>query len=124
MLYGAFGESVTKPVICFLMPTKNKNLRQSIFISLIWSKDCFTMSMADDSLGLDPLSVRTARHYGLMMRELEKALRGELKVDISPGQGTQLNFRIPLVYLQASAKSDQTLPIYPFAPLTCHLRRD
>jgi hypothetical protein len=59
-----------------------------------------------------------------MMRELEKALPGELKVDISPGQGTQLNFRIPLVYLQTSAKSDQTLPIYPSAPMTRHFGRN
>ncbi len=59
-----------------------------------------------------------------MMRELEKALLGELNVDISPGQGTQLNFRILLVYLQAGAQSDQTLPIYPSTPMTCHFRRD
>jgi len=66
----------------------------------------------------------TVGHYGLMMRELEKALLGELNVDISPGQGTQLNFRILLVYLQASAKSNQTLPIYPSAPVTRHFRQD
>ncbi len=82
------------------------------------------MSIADDRIGFDPLSTQTVGHYGLVMRELEKALLGELNVDISPGQGTQLNFRIPLVYLQASAKSDQTLPIYPSTPMTCHFRRD
>ena len=82
------------------------------------------MSIADDRIGFDPLSAQTVGHYGLMMRELEKALLGELNVDISPGQGTQLNFRILLVYLQASAKSDQTLPIYPSAPVTRHFRQD
>jgi nitrate/nitrite-specific signal transduction histidine kinase len=93
-------------------------------IRLIWSVDYFTMSMADDRIGFDPKSAQTVGHYGLMMRELEKALRGELKVDISPGQGTQLNFRIPLVYLQTSDKSEQTLPICPSTPMTCHVRRD
>jgi nitrate/nitrite-specific signal transduction histidine kinase len=82
------------------------------------------MSVADDRIGFDPLSAQTVGHYGLMMRELEKALLGELNVDIPPGQGTQLNFRIPLVYLQASAKSDPTLPIYPSAPMTRHFRRN
>lgn len=82
------------------------------------------MNIADDRTGFDPLSAQTVGHYGLMRRELEKALLGELNEDISPGQGTQLNFRIPLVYFQASAKSDQTLPIYLSAPMTCHFRRD
>ena len=59
-----------------------------------------------------------------MMRELEKALRGELNVDISPGEGTQLNFRIPLLYLQVTAESDQTLPLYPSVPMTRHFRWD
>jgi hypothetical protein len=57
-----------------------------------------------------------------MMRELEKALPGELNVDISPGEGTQLNFRIPLLYLQVTAESDQTLPLYPSVPMTRHFR--
>ena len=50
-------------------------------------------------MGFDPLSAQTVTvgHYGLMMRELQKALPGELKVAISSGQGTQLNFRIPLM---------------------------
>jgi len=68
--------------------------------------------------------VQTAGYYGLMMRELEKALPDELKVDISPGRGAQLNFRIPLMYLQISVKSEQTLPIYLSTPMTCHFRRD
>ncbi len=46
------------------------------------------MSIADDSFGFDPLSSQTAGHYGLLMRELEKTLPGELKVDITPGQGS------------------------------------
>ena len=82
------------------------------------------MNMADDRIGFDPLSMQTVGHFGLMMSELEEALLGDLDVDISPGEGTQLNFRIPLVYLQASAKSDQTLPIYPSAPMTHHFRQD
>jgi hypothetical protein len=52
-----------------------------------------------------------------MMHELEKALPSELNVDISLGQGTPLSFRIPLVHLQDSARGDQTLPIYPSAPI-------
>jgi nitrate/nitrite-specific signal transduction histidine kinase len=77
-------------------------------------------------MGFDPLSAQTVTvgHYGLMMRELQKALPGELKVAISPGQGTQLNFRIPLMYLQTSVKSEQTLPTYPSTPMTCHFGRD
>ena len=82
------------------------------------------MSVADDRIGFDPLFAQTVGHYGLMMRELEKALLGELSVDISPGQGTQLNFRIPRMYLQASVNSEQTLSIYPSTPMTCHFRRD
>ena len=77
-------------------------------------------------MGFDPLSAQTVTvgHYGLMMRELQKALPGELKVAISPRQGTQLNLRIPLMYLQTSVKSEQTLPIYPSLPMTRHFRRD
>jgi hypothetical protein len=55
-----------------------QNIRQRILISLIWSKDRFTMSIADDGTGFDPLSAQTALHYDLMMRELEKTLPGKL----------------------------------------------
>jgi nitrate/nitrite-specific signal transduction histidine kinase len=80
------------------------------------------MSIAVDRIGFDPLSAQTLGHYGLMMRELEKALPGDLNLDISPGEGTQLNFRIPLLYLQVTAESDQTLPLYPSVPMTRHFR--
>lgn len=81
-------------------------------VSLIWSADCVTLSVADDGVGFDPLSVQTVGHYGLMMmRELVYVLQGELEVDSSPGKGTRLNFIIPLANVQAYPRHDQTLPI-------------
>ena len=55
------------------------------------------MSIADERIGFGPVSAQAVGHYRLMMHEFEKALPGELKVAISSGQGTQLNFRIPLM---------------------------
>ena len=81
------------------------------------------MNIADDRIGLDPLSAQTVGHFGLMMRELEKALLGDLNVDISPGQGTQLNFRIPRS-LHRPVPGDPTSPIYPSAPIIRHFWRD
>lgn len=61
------------------------------------------MRIAYETIGFGPVSAQAVGHYRLMMHELEKALPGELNVDISLGQGTPLNFRIPLVHLQESA---------------------
>ena len=81
------------------------------------------MNMADDRIGFDPLSMQTVGHFGLMMSELEEALLGDLDVDISPGEGTQLNFRIPLISSQASAKRSD-IAVHPSAHTIRHFWRD
>jgi len=86
---------------------KESSIRSVLFcrlIGLIWSEDCFTINVAADRIGFDPLSAQTVGHFGLLMCKLEKVLLGNLDVDISTGEGAQLNFRIPLVPSQASTE--------------------
>jgi signal transduction histidine kinase len=81
-------------------------------VSLTWTAECLIMSIDDDGVGFDPLSVQSEGHYGLMMmREIVEAMQGELEVDSSYGQGTRLSFRIPLPHVQANPKRDQALPV-------------
>jgi nitrate/nitrite-specific signal transduction histidine kinase len=85
---------------------------QQIQVSLVWSADFLTMTIADDGVGFEPRSVNTNGHYGLIiMREMVKTMQGHLDIDSSPGQGTRLNFEIPLSHVFAAHPGDQTPPL-------------
>jgi signal transduction histidine kinase len=77
---------------------------QHLNISLIWLENCL------------PTTVPTDGHFGLMMmRELVKSMKGHFEIDSSPGQGTRLNFKIPLPNVQPGLTSDQTWPINSYS---------
>ena len=81
-------------------------------IHLTWSVDCLTLSIADDGVGFDPLSVPTEEHYGLIMiRELVKTMQGCFEIDSSPGRGTGLNFTFPLPCAQSHLEGIQIRPV-------------
>ena len=68
----------------------------------------------------DPLFPQAVGNYGLLMRKREKALPGELNLDISTNLGSEFRFRIPLANLQAGVENNQMLLIYRDFPITPH----
>jgi signal transduction histidine kinase len=66
-------------------------------IHLDWTPETLGIVMGDNGVGFDPAAPRPDGHYGLtMMLERIARLRGELKIDSSPGQGARLEMRVPL----------------------------
>jgi two-component system nitrate/nitrite sensor histidine kinase NarX len=76
---------------------------QKVNIALSWSEDGLTMSLMDNGIGFVPTAILQAEHYGIaMMREQAQELGGELTIESAPGQGTRLEFRLPLQRFLAS----------------------
>ena len=58
-----------------------------------------TGQIVDNGQGFDlaQITQRTTRHFGLQgMRERAELLGGSWDVDSTPGQGTRIEFRLPL----------------------------
>ena len=74
---------------------------QHVQVDLVWTADSLSLSIADNGKGFDPSALPGEGHYGLMMMgEIVKTMRGHFEISSSPGQGTTLEFRIPLPAVQ------------------------
>lgn len=69
-----------------------------VVLTIEWGQDLVRIELADDGGGFDPRAAAAAGHYGLtMLHEQTADLHGTLTVDSAPGQGTRLQFQIPLI---------------------------
>lgn len=73
---------------------------ESIHIALEFAEDSVQLRVHDDGAGFDPNHAPglAEGHLGLQgMRERMKRLGGEVKVESSPGHGTTIRARVPLL---------------------------
>jgi signal transduction histidine kinase len=85
---------------------ENHAQAQHVNVELAWDADCFALSIKDDGLGFDLEKAHADGHYGLkIMQERAVLIKGELKIDSFPGQGTQVKLTIPLGSNNKSARS-------------------
>jgi len=78
---------------------------QHVQLTLVWSADDLTISIADDGVGFSPAPTLSAGHYGLaLMREALEGLRGVLSVDSAPGRGTRVQATIPLRQIEPAVR--------------------
>jgi signal transduction histidine kinase len=81
-------------------------------IDLIWSADNLHLILTDNGVGFDASAPSPAGHYGLaMIFERVAEMRGEFKVESSPGQGTRLHFKIPFRRFQTNPNDRSSLPV-------------
>ena len=92
----------------------NHACAQHAQVRLIWSADSLHMSVVDEGVGFDPTLSPPQGHYGLvMMKELVEASGGEFTLASSPGEGTRLNFRIPIHRFPANPEAKPALANLP-----------
>jgi signal transduction histidine kinase len=87
---------------------------EHVQLTLDWSAEGLSISLADDGVGFNPSAFSQDGHYGIvMMHEEVEALAGKLTILSSPRQGTQLEFRIPLQRLTAIPENGKVLAASP-----------
>ncbi len=91
-------------------------------ITLSFRSDYFRASLADDGRGFDPSAEVAAGHYGLsMLAEQVRHMQGRLEIVSAPGQGTLVQFSIPLapppLQLPGPESVEQIYPNVVAAPL-------
>lgn len=79
-------------------------------LALIWQPERLEISLSDDGVGFDPARATHDGHYGLtLMRETVEALKGELKLESSPGRGTTLRISLPMLVLGPTLQARPSL---------------
>lgn len=69
---------------------------KEIWVKVEWLRDTMNILIKDQGCGFDPNEVKD-KSFGLIgMRERIELLKGDMKVNSSPGNGTSILFRIPL----------------------------
>jgi signal transduction histidine kinase len=67
-------------------------------VSLARENGSIELTVSDDGQGFDPGSPLDRQHVGLAsMRERVRSLDGQLTLATSPGQGTRITARVPLL---------------------------
>jgi two-component system nitrate/nitrite sensor histidine kinase NarX len=70
---------------------------QHVFIHLFWAVGNLTIKLADDGHGFEQAALEPNGHLGLaIMQERALQINGFLKLNSSPGFGTELTLRLPL----------------------------
>ncbi|MBK8562432.1 MAG: hypothetical protein IPN76_03560 [Saprospiraceae bacterium] len=69
---------------------------QSANISVLHEQGKLSMTIHDDGLGFDPMSVKEGGNGLLTMRQRAKNLGGELQLTTAPGRGTTVRVRFPI----------------------------
>ena len=71
---------------------------QTITVTLSYESDGVILAVSDDGRGFDLAAKATVRGIGLTgMQERVDALAGTLEIDSTPGQGTRISARMPLL---------------------------
>lgn len=70
---------------------------QTIWVEVEWFKNKVTVTVKDNGIGFDQRLVRDSSFGLLGMQERVDLLKGEMIVKSSPGKGTTMMFRIPLI---------------------------
>ncbi|MGE6487638.1 sensor histidine kinase [Paenisporosarcina sp. NPDC076898] len=70
---------------------------QSIMVEVEWFKNKVTVTVKDNGIGFNQRLVRDSSFGLLGMQERVDLLKGEMIVKSSPGKGTTMMFRIPLI---------------------------
>ncbi len=79
---------------------------------MIWSANNLHLILTDNGVGFDPSAPSPDGHYGLaMMSERVAEMRGEFKVESSPGRGVRLHFRFPFHRFQTNPNDRSSLPV-------------
>jgi PAS domain S-box-containing protein len=70
---------------------------QQVEVEIQTAGDYLTLRVQDDGIGFRPSAPRKPQSLGLVgLRERAQLMRGELRVDSSPGAGTRVDARIPI----------------------------
>jgi signal transduction histidine kinase len=81
-------------------------------IDLIWSAENLHLILTDNGVGFDASAPSPDGHYGLaMMSERVAEMRGEFKVETSPGRGVRLHFKFPFRRFQTNPNDRSSLPV-------------
>jgi signal transduction histidine kinase len=79
----------------------------NVQVSLVRKNNRLYMRIADDGVGMFPNERRKAKSFGLIgIRERISAIGGEMTVESTIGQGTELILWLPLETRQAPAESN------------------
>lgn len=70
---------------------------KQIWVKVEWREDAVNILVKDNGSGFDPSLVQDSSFGLLGMRERIELLKGEMIVKSSPGNGTTMMFRIPLI---------------------------
>ncbi|EPD52210.1 sensor histidine kinase [Paenisporosarcina sp. FSL H8-0542] len=70
---------------------------QTIWVEVVWNKNKVAVTVKDNGIGFDQRLVRDSSFGLLGMQERVDLLKGEMVVKSSPGKGTTMMFRIPLI---------------------------
>ncbi|MFQ5576548.1 MAG: PAS domain S-box protein [Anaerolineae bacterium] len=75
---------------------KHARARQ-VDLSLRWTSDTLTITLADDGRGFDTAGPQPEGHYGLLiMQERAEEIHGQIQIDSHPDRGTTITLRLPL----------------------------
>jgi PAS domain S-box-containing protein len=75
---------------------------QHVEVEVKEAGDYLLLRVQDDGIGFRPSSPRKPQSLGLVgLRERAQLMRGELRVDSSPGAGTRVEARIPTIKVEA-----------------------
>lgn len=76
---------------------KHSNAHE-VSITVLWTDKIVSITFIDDGCGFETGLPRTAGHYGLtIMQERAEEINAFLAITSSPGEGTKLDLRLPLV---------------------------
>ena len=119
-------EQLPKPVATALYRVTQEalnNVRKHAQASLVHvtldlrAPDAAELEIVDDGVGFEVLSSETPESHGLRgMLERVQALRGSLKIESQPGEGTAILVRLPIVPVAAGEAPSDPAPAPTSAP--------